>query len=544
MSSGMVASMSMVDELKSLSVGDVSLDEGSLTIASCDASLFEVRPRAIIAPHSESEVVKLVSAVAKRKVIDPTLSLTARAAGTGMDGGALTESIVVDVVKYLHTLGELYEASGETRIDVEPGVYYRDLEKVLTAHGLMLPPYPASKDLCTVGGMVANNAGGEYSLGYGNTNRYVRSVRLVLDDGSLMETQPLTTAELDAVCATQTREGEIYRALRALLETHKDAIAAARPKVSKNSSGYFLWDVWDGERFDIGKLIVGSQGTLGLMTRVTLGVVPLTKYERALIITLGSLDILPEVVLALRAEGASRIEAFDENTYALAVKHMPEATRGIVTTIDSSLTIIVTVSGDDASEVAARTARAHAAVTAHSPTCCAVLEPEECDDYWHIRRASFDMLRTHAHGEHRVAPFIDDIIVPVEKLAQFLPELRALLAEYFLTYTLAGHVGDGNFHLIPLVDMRDEHERHQVLELADRVFSLVFAYGGAMAGEHNDGIIRTPFVERMFGHAMNEIFKEVKRIFDPQNIFNPGKKVNGSLTYALEHFATKNDGAA
>src|SRR3989344_931689 len=534
--------MSMIDELKSLSVGEVFTDDVSLKKAACDASLFEVLPRAIVAPRSESEVAKLVRAVAQRKAIDPALSLTVRAAGTGMDGGALTESIVVDVTKYLHSIGELRQVDSEWRIDVEPGVYYRDLEKVLAPQGLMLPSYTASKDLCTLGGMVANNAGGEYSLMYGSTNKYVRSVRFVLDDGTIMETRPLTKDELDKACVQTNREGEIYKELRTLIEAHADEIAAARPKVSKNASGYFLWDVWDGTHFDIAKLIVGSQGTLGIMTRIELALVLVPKSEQALVITLNTLDALPELVLALRSENASRIEAFDENTYALAAEHMPEATSGIITTAETSLTVIATFSGDDIASVAARCTRAHDAVTKLAPTTCSIVSEEECGDYWHIRHASFSLLREHAHGEHRVAPFIDDIIVPPEKLREFLPELRALLAEYFLTYTIAGHVGDGNFHLIPLVDMRDEKERHRVLELADRVFSLVFAYGGSMAGEHNDGIIRTPFVERMFGHAMNEIFNQTKTIFDPQNIFNPGKKVHGSLAYALEHFAHKNDG--
>src|SRR3989338_7357242 len=278
--------MSMIDELKSLSVGEVFTDDVSLKKAACDASLFEVLPRAIVAPRSEGEVAKLVRAVAQRKAIDPALSLTVRAAGTGMDGGALTESIVVDVTKYLHSIGELRQVDSEWRIDVEPGVYYRDLEKVLAPQGLMLPSYTASKDLCTLGGMVANNA-----------------------------------------------------------------------------SGYFLWDVWDGTHFDIAKLIVGSQGTLGIMTRIELALVPVPKSEQALVITLNTLDALPELVLALRSENASRIEAFDENTYALAAEHMPEATSGIITTAETSLTVIATLSGDDIASVAARCTRAHDAVT-------------------------------------------------------------------------------------------------------------------------------------------------------------------------------------
>jgi len=171
---------------------------------------------------------------------------------------------------------------------------------------------------------------------------------------------------------------------------------------------------------------------------------------------------------------------------------------------------------------------------------CLVADESEAEHYWKIRRASFSLLRDHAGDTHRAAPFIDDIIVAPEHMPKFLPELREILAEYFLTYTIAGHAGDGNFHIIPLVDMRLEDERHHMLDLAARVFSLVQAYGGSMAGEHNDGIIRTPYVERMYGHEVYKLFEEVKDIFDPQNIFDPGKKVGGSIAYTLEHLARDN----
>ncbi len=532
---------SYLNDIKSLGAGDFSMDEKKLHTYAHDASLFEVYPEAVIAPRSEADVVKVVRAVASRKDITPGLSLTARAAGTGMDGGALSESVVVDYTTYFHHIGALETVDGEQRITLEPGVMYRDLEKILTPKSLMLPSYTASKDLCTIGGMVANNSGGEYSLSYGSTNAYVRGLRVVLADGSLITTAPLRGTALDAKKKQQDFEGQIYRNLFALLEQNNQLIKKAKPRVSKNSSGYFLWDVWDGETFDLTKLFIGSQGTLGLFTSVTLGLVPIPQYEQGLVITLGARDDIARIINALRAEHPTRIEAFDENTYNLACVHMPQEARGVTTTPQTSLTIIATFSGENPEDARVRVARAEAVVRElHMQTCVSV-NTEESQDYWKIRRASFQLLRTHEHDGHRVAPFIDDIIVAPEKLGTFLPELRTLLAEYFLTYTIAGHVGDGNFHIVPLVDMRDEHERRRVLELAERVFSLVFSYGGSMAGEHNDGIIRTPFVERMFGHEMYALFQETKRIFDPQGIFNPGKKVNGSLAYALEHFAKTND---
>ena len=164
----------------------------------------------------------------------------------------------------------------------------------------------------------------------------------------------------------------------------------------------------------------------------------------------------------------------------------------------------------------------------------------EAESYWSIRRASFKLLREHTDGSHRVAPFIDDIIVPTGALAEFIPKLREILTRYDFTYTLAGHIGSGNFHLIPLVDMSAEKGRGKIIPLAREVFKLVFSFGGSMAGEHNDGIIRTPFLEEMYGSEIVTLFQKTKNIFDPQNIFNPGKKVGGTLDYAIDHFAKTN----
>jgi len=160
--------------------------------------------------------------------------------------------------------------------------------------------------------------------------------------------------------------------------------------------------------------------------------------------------------------------------------------------------------------------------------------------YWTIRRESFNLLRKHVKGK-KTAPFIDDIIVKPEHLPQFLPELNGILDEYknYMVYTIAGHPGNGNFHIIPLMDLSDESSRKIIPELSAKVYDLVIKYGGSITAEHNDGLIRTPYLEKMYGPEIYGLFEEVKQIFDPQNIFNPGKKVGADMEYAMKHIARR-----
>lgn len=531
-----------LNDLKAQLGNAVVLDADTLKEYAEDASVFHVTPQAVVQPRSAKEVADLVRFVSDRKETHPELAITARAAGTGMDGGALSEGVILDCMRYLDQLGSLKEEPGKVSasVVVEPGVYYRNLETVATAAGYMLPSFTASKDICALGGMIMNNAAGEYSLKYGSTNTYVESIDMVLADSSVATFTPLSMDELEEKKALNTFEGEIYRKMHTLIESHKDMIDAAKPQVSKNTSGYALWNVLKDDQFDLTQLISGSGGTLGIMTKAQLRLVPKPVSEKCIVIALPNLSVLPDAILALRQEDPVSIECFDENTYALAKEQLPDAAAAVICNEETPLTIIARFAGAIKEEVDMRVERAHGLIESLGTMTCLVADEAEAEHYWQIRRASFSLLRKHAGNTHRAAPFIDDIIVDPAQLPKFLPELREILAEYFLTYTISGHVGEGNFHIIPLVDMRLESERHRMLDLAGRVFSLVHAYGGSMAGEHNDGIIRTPYVERMYGHDMYKLFEEVKEIFDPKNIFNPGKKVNGSIAYALEHFAHEN----
>ena len=397
--------------------------------------------------------------------------------------------------------------------------------------------------------MLANNAGGERTLRYGKTDRYVRELDVVLSDGSRANLRALTRSELEEKEREQTFEGELYRNMAALLREHRDVIRKAKPNVSKNSAGYALWSVVDEARgtFDLTKLIVGSQGTLALITKARLDLVRPKKERAMLIIFLKDFSILPEITRRVMGCGPESFESYDNHTFTLALKFLPQIlghlgfskalhlglsflpemwmfVRGGV----PKLLLMAEFAEDSDEEALRKTQAAQKALEGlHLQTRIAPHE-RAAEKYWIVRRESFSLLRKNLRGYY-ASPFIDDIVVPLDTYSTFLPELTKLLGEYPLIDTIAGHIGNGNFHIIPLMNLKNPETRRIIRELAPRVYALVARYRGSITGEHNDGIIRTPYLETMFGKEVCELFRKTKDIFDPAGIFNPGKKVGGTL---------------
>ncbi len=553
----------MIEDVAKLIQGEVTNDEEALAKYSRDASIFSVRPQVIVFPKDSSDIQKLVKWASNQSGV----SITPRAAGTDMTGGPLNESIVLDTTKYMNQVLEVGTSFVSALKDgertgqeagyaiTEPGVYYRDFEKATLEKGFLMPSYPASREIAAMGGIINNNSGGEKSLSYGKTERYVQEMTMILSDGNEYTFGMLSMEELETKKAQQDFEGQVYREMYSLIEQNYETIQKAKPDVSKNSAGYYLWNVLDRKAgsFDLSKLFVGAQGTLGIMTKARIGLIKPKKYSKLLIIFLKDLAPLGELVNEVLKFKPESFESYDDQTLKIAVEFLPQLMKQLKGGIFSmfmkflpemgmaltggipKLVLIAEFTGDDEAEVSARLESAKSAMEKFGVQTHAVHDTAEGEKYWLIRRESFNMLRHHAGAKH-TAPFIDDVIVHPAQLPQFLPKLNELIGQYKgLTYTIAGHAGDANFHIIPLMDFTKEENRKAIPELSEKVYDLVASMHGSITAEHNDGLIRTPYLGKMYSPEILELFKKTKQIFDPKNIFNPGKKVGGSLDYSLNH---------
>ncbi len=542
------------EELEHAIDGDVSTSKDDRDEYSRDWSIFEVEPSAIAFPEHAGDVKSIVDFVSERKEEIPRLSVTPRAAGTGMSGGSLTESLLVSFER----LDEF--SINDHKATAEPGVYYRDLEEAMEEHGLVYPSYPSSKDICAVGGMVANNCGGEKSLAYGKTQDLVPRMDVVLADGNEYELHPLSEEELEAKQSQDNFEGHVYRELHELIEENYDLIRAAEPDVSKNSSGYNLWDVWDGETFDLNKLFVGSQGTLGVITEADLELVEQKEHSRHVIAFVEELDRLTELVNTVLEYDPECLEAFDIHTLELGIQSLDEIAESmgmdrmellqrskqeVELFLEHGLpefTVIIQLTSDDAEELEDRMHALHGVLDGHDLPNVEIPDEEMAEKYWYMRRNSFKFLSEKV-DTGLAAPFIEDFCVKPEQLPEFVPKLYDTLESYDIEPTLAGHAGSGNFHIIPVMDLSSEEDRKKIPKVMDDVHELIEEHGGTISAEHNDGLLRTPYVEEEYGDDVYELFQAVKDIFDPHGIFNPGKKVNGDKHYAMQHMKHDNDKA-
>jgi FAD/FMN-containing dehydrogenase len=541
---------SFLNTLKTSFAGDIDTSPDTLSTYSHDTSLFTVRPRVVVFPKDSDDVKILVKAVsAERLKNNPEtkdISITARSAGTDMSGGAINTSIICDFTRYMNAIGEVTAEAGT----VEPGCFYRNFEKETLKHGSIMPTYPASREICAVGGMLSNNSGGEKSLKYGKTADHVKQLKVVFEDGNEYIVKPLNTQEIQAKIAQNDFEGSLYKKLWQLIQDNYAEIMSAKPTVSKNSAGYYLWNVYDKKTgiFDLCKLIAGSQGTLGIVTEITFSLVPTQPFSNMLVVFCPDLTKISDIINEVLPFGPESVESYDDasmkfafefffdffkqlgfmGAIKLGIQFIPDAWNVLLSGKIPKLILMVEFEGKSEKEihdklVALRNKILHFGYKVHIARSGA-----EAQKYWVVRHESFNLLRKHSKGK-RTAPFIDDIIVNPEFLPVFLPKVQAILDEHKLIYTIAGHPGNGNFHIIPLMNLSEPFSADVILEVSKKIYDLVHEYHGSITAEHNDGIIRTPYLLQMFGQKMISLFEETKKIFDPTNIFNPGKKVGGTF---------------
>jgi FAD/FMN-containing dehydrogenase len=546
----------VIAKLTKLMKGEVSTDTADRERVSRDASVYELMPDVVINPLDSTDIKKLVSFVSKNKSNYPKLSITPRSAGTCMSGGSIGSSILIEMTTHFNAI----ESLEGPLLRTQPGVYMRDIDPVLLEKNMHLGCVPASRAINTIGGMVGNNSGGERSLQYGNTERWVRELKVVFADGNEYTVKPLNRKQLELKLAEDTYEASLYRGVYELIEANYDLVKNARPHVNKNSMGYNLWSVWDRDTgmFDMTRLISGSQGTLGIITDITIEAVPKAPHSGLLLAYLPSIKNLGEVIATVMHHEPATFEGFDNITFNLGLKYFRTFRKQLGTKewlrqqsilLKSvakfkghipSMFLMIEFDGQSKGEVLEKISILHDDLQSFKLKMDIEADEASSAPFWKIRRAALSLLQNQVHGRY-ASPFIDDMAVPPRHLPKFVPQLRKVIRKYKLPATIQGHFGDGNFHVIPLMDIAGTKDQAKLEPVMRELIPIVLKYGGTMAGEHNDGMVRGPWLPAMFGQDMYHIFKQTKEIFDPQYIFNPHKKTDASWEFSMSHIRTQND---
>lgn len=541
--------------LKKQLKGGVTTDLSARHRVSRDASIYELVPDVVVEPHDTADIEALVKFVNKNKKEHPKLAITPRSAGTDMSGGAIGNSIVIEMTPHFNKVENLKN----NILQVQPGAFMRDIDPVLFAEGLQIGSTPASRAWCTIGGIVANNAGGEQSLRYGNADRSVRELEVVLADGNAYTIKPLTKRQLDKKIAEKTYESELYRRVFELVDKNYDTVRNARPNVNKNSMGYNLWGVWDRETgiFDMTQLFAGSQGTLGVITDIKIEAVPKAKHSGLLLAYLPSIKHLGDIIETVMKHEPATFEGFDDITFNLGIRYFKTFRKQLGTKEylrqQTHLTkevakfkghlpnilLMIEFDGATQAQVLKKISKLHDDLKKFKIRMDIESDEKASAPFWSIRRAALALLRNQIAGRY-ASPFIDDMTVQPKHLPQFLPELRKVIRKYKLPATIQGHFGDGNFHIIPLMDIAGTNDQAKLEPVMRELVPIVLKYGGTMAGEHNDGMVRGSWLPAVFGDEVYKLFRETKEIFDPNYIFNPHKKTDASWEFSMSHVRSGN----
>jgi len=508
-------------------IGEVMTSTDAREYFSTDGSIFKVTPQIIVYPRAENDVRKATRFAWQLAERGRTIPVTARGSGTDQGGAAIGSGIMIVFPAHMNKIVALDSNKG--MMVVQPGLNYGKLQQTLQTHGIFLPPYPASLEYTTIGGALGNNAAGEKSVKYGVTKDFVNQLRVVLSNGEVITTGRLSKRELSKKMGQATFEGEIYRAMDALLSDNRDLLEQSRPRTSKNATGYDLWSVRakDGS-VDLTPLFVGSQGTLGIITEARLESEPYNPKTTLLVGFFDSIEQAGMAVNKLRGLEPSAIEMVDDNLLKFIDANNPNQLNKVIQKPFPKVVLLVEFD-DPLKRVQARRSKKAKKILQEFAQDFRISQDEhEQEDLWKIRHSAAAIF-WHDTASKKALPIIEDGIVPPEKLAEFLQKIYALFKEFDLDVAVWGHAGNANLHMQPFLDLNQLGDRQKVFKLMNAYYQMVIDMGGSTSAEHNDGRLRGPYLKLLYGAELYELFKKVKQLFDPYNTLNPGVKIDVSL---------------
>jgi FAD/FMN-containing dehydrogenase len=517
-------------ELQSHLLGSVTDDADTLASFAHDQSIFEAAPTAVVYPQNTADVRKTVQFSAERAAAGHPLPVIARGKGSSQGGTAIGEGLQLVFPAHMNKLLRLDAKT----VTVQPGIVFDSLQQTLNTHGRFLPQAPAGSQYATLGGAVALDSGGEHSVKYGSIRQAVRKLKVVLSDGSIIETSRINARELNRKKGLLTLEGELYRKFDSLLLDNADLIASRRVKDVPNTAGYNLWSVRGrGGTFDLGQVFIGSQGTLGIITEITLSTLPYNPRTTLVVGYFENITRAAEAIHRLRDLEPSAIELVDRNLLEFHHEHAPGDLEGLIP--EAIPAVVILVEFDNYSQIAQklRSTRAERTMRRHGGKTRLTTDAVEQVALWKIRRSP--VAAWLSRGPKKALPFMEDAAVPVEKLPQLIEKTYKLLKKHDLKPAIWGHAGVGNIRLQPALNLSVKKDVTKLFELSVEYAQLVTSLGGSLSSSQNDSLLRASGLKVFYGEEFYELLATTKHIFDPHAVLNPTQKTGATTEYALAH---------
>jgi len=509
--------------------GEVRTDRSSRLMYATDASIYREEPLAVVYPRNAADIKKLLAFAAKHRT-----GIIPRAAGTSLAGQVVGPGIVADLSRHF---GKILEINAEERwVRMEPGVVPDELNAIVRSHGLLFGPETSTSNRCNIGGMTGNNACGLHSLVYGSVRDHILEVKAILHDGSEAVFGELDEEQYSQKCALQNAEGEIYREIDRIMSdpVNRESIRHDYPDytIPRRNTGYALDDLLysepftpgSGRRINLARLITGSEGTLALVTEVKMGLIPLPPPVKAL-----SCVHLKHRHEAFRANLIAlkyrpwAVELIDSNILSLAATVESQKRNRFFIEGEPGALLIVEFCAAGREEIIVSASQMEAEMQAEGlGYAFPLVWGQDVKKVWDLRKAGLGIL-SNIPGDARPISLIEDCAVDVHRLGDFVEDIENMLATYGKESVYHAHIGTGELHIRPLINLKDPEEAKLLRTIAEETARIVKRYRGSMSGEHGDGRLRGEFIPLIIGQHNYELNRLIKRCFDPNGILNPGK---------------------
>ena len=489
-----------------------------------DASIFEIEPKEVIYPANRDDLVNII-----RRLLSEQQSFTMRAGGTSIGGQAIGDGVLVDISKYLTNIIDFSEE--KKVVVVEPGVIQDDLNNYLKPFHLKFAPDTSTSNRAMIGGMIGNNSCGSYSVFYGTTRDHVKSVEVILSDGSLVVFEEIDESELEQKVKLQTLEGDIYRFITNLLTENQTEILDAFPDESliRRNTGYALDELLrkhqpfnvNGKKFNLAPLICGSEGTLGVIVSAKLNLVDLPNYKELIVAHFNSDQASLNLVESLLDFNPSAIEYIDKPTLDASKNNIEQAKNRIWINGDPESILIIEFFSDTQEELDSHLSGCRQWLLLNNAYHVELIDKIDHQKVWEVRKAGLGLLMGRV-GSKKAIAVIEDAVVPLKHLYGYYQKIKALMHSYDVKAVYYGHASVGLIHIRPELDLSDVNDRRKMVDIANDVSKIIKKYKGSLSGEHGDGRIRAPFLKEQFGQKVYQYLVDLKEVFDPNKLLNPG----------------------